>query len=440
MKTGHAGEGDEGVFLPARAVHFVGLGGIGVSALARLALHAGKRVSGSDRAESRLTRELAAEGAAVYVGHDASHLPADADVLVYSVAADESNPEIAEARRRELPVLTYAQALGEISLGKHTVAIAGTHGKTTTTAMVAKILQDAGRSPTVIVGSLLAEGGSNFVPGDSDLFVVEACEYRRSFLEITPDIAVVTNVESDHLDCYQDLGEIQEAFARFVSRTREEGAVVANLCQESVGTVVQATLRDVVDYSTFELGVDLLVPGRHNRENARAALAVAALLGVDEDEARKSLATFRGTWRRFERRGEVAGAPVFDDYAHHPAEIVATVQGAREAFPGREVVAVFQPHLYSRTKLLLEDFGRAFGGVSKVILLPIYAAREPADPSVSSADLAAKIEAAGQLVELAESLDDAAAKARLAASPEAVVVVMGAGDVSGVADRLVAAK
>jgi UDP-N-acetylmuramate--alanine ligase len=405
-----------------KAVHFIGVGGIGVSALARLFLAEGKKVTGSDRAPSLITAELSKLGVEIRTG------VGEADLVIYTIAVPSDHPELLEARQRHLPTLSYPEALGELSREKYTIAVAGTHGKTTTTAMIAEVLIRAGLDPTVIVGSLFtppnqaAASPTNFIAGRSKYFVVEACEYRRSFLHLSPQVLVITNIDADHLDYYRDLADIQSAFAALVAKVPPDGAVIT-----------------AKEYEQISLPITLRVPGRHNQQNAQAAIAVAKTLGLSEVVARQHLANFRGTWRRFELKGETStGALVYDDYAHHPAEISATLQGARELYPERPIIAVFQPHLYSRTKQLLADFAAALSGADEVVLLPIYAAREPFDPRVSSELLATAIGEKGTAV---RTLPDFVAARDyllgLPASRPPLLIIMGAGDITELAGTLV---
>lgn len=406
-----------------KAVHFIGVGGIGVSALARLFLAEGKKVTGSDRSPSLITAELSKLGVEIKAG------VGEADLVIYTIAVPSDHPELVEARERQIPTLSYPEALGLLSRDKFTIAVAGTHGKTTTTAMIAEILIAAGLDPTVIVGSLFqppnqaAASPTNFIAGRSKYFVVEACEYRRSFLHLAPRILVITNIDADHLDYYHDLADIQSAFAALVAKVPPDGAVIT-----------------AKEYEQISLPITLGVPGRHNQQNAQAAIAVAKTLGLSEAVARQHLANFQGTWRRFELKGETStGALVYDDYAHHPAEISATLQGARELYPERQIIAVFQPHLYSRTKQLLADFAAALSGADEVLLLPIYAAREPFDPSISSEMLAEAIRARGVAVEVFS--DFAGVKrclsSTLTADRSKLILIMGAGDVTELAGTLV---
>lgn len=395
-----------------KKIHFIGIGGSGVSALARMFLFEGKAVSGSDQSESVVTRELAKAGAKIFLSHDAKNIPPESDLVIHSIAITAHNPELLEAKRLTIGTLSYPEALGLISRDKFTIAVAGTHGKTTTTAMIAKIMIDAGLDPTVIVGSFLLDRQSNFIAGRGKYFVVEACEYRRSFLNLSPQILVITNIDNDHLDYYRDLDDIRSAFAELAAKVPADGRVITEK-----------------EYCRVKTDFKLLAPGAHNLRNAQVALAVAEALGIDPAAARWSLAEFRGTRRRFERRGETSeGALVYDDYAHHPTEVRATLAGAREQFPDRKIIVIFQPHLYSRTKLLFDDLAASFGGADQVLLLPVYAAREPFDPSVNSAMLAKAIGSRATTVP-----DFAAARAALPtlhASSSTLIITMGAGDIS----------
>lgn len=409
-----------------KKVYFIGIGGIGMSAVARMFSLAHKEIFGSDLSVSEITSELQKRGAQIFIGAPEKNreLPEGIDLVIYTVAIPDDHPELLAARAKHIPAISYPESLAIISKDKFTIAVAGTHGKTTTTGMIAQILIEAGLDPTVIIGSLLRghDGEkSNFIAGKSKYFVVEACEYKRSFLNLKPDIAVVTNIDEDHLDYYKDLQGIQQGFGEFLGLLKNGGVVVTDSTDEKVKPVLDPAQAAhfasgnvrVVDYNT-NAGMDpasassvaekiiLKIPGKHNIQNAKAALAVARELGIPEEKALTALANFSGTWRRFEDKGETKnGVLVYDDYAHHPSEIAATLQAAREKFSqfnveksqqeGRRLVVAFQPHLYSRTKEHFEEFADAFALADEVLLLPIYAAREAVDPSVSSELLAQKI-------------------------------------------------
>ena len=327
--------------------------------------------------------------------------------------------------------------LGIISKDKFTIAVSGAHGKTTTTAMVAKILIDAKYDPTIIVGSLLKEQGSNFVAGKGKYFVVEACEYKKSFLEINPKIIVITNIDNDHLDYYGNLENIKKAFSEFVAKLDKDGFLICDSGDENLKETIKTTKAKIIDYAKIDTDFDLKIPGEHNIKNAKAAMSVAKILDIDEKEAIKSLNDFSGTWRRFEYKGKTKNdVLIYDDYGHHPTEIKATLKGAREFFGGKKIWCVFQPHLYSRTKLLLEDFGKSFSDADEIILADIYAAREPKDESINSKILADEITKNGGKAIYMESFDKIAKLLAEKAEKGDVVITMGAGDIYKVGENL----
>lgn len=427
-------------------IHFIGIGGIGVSAIARMFLIESKQVSGSDRDGGKVTEELAKAGAKIFIGHSADNIPIDpatggagADLVIYTIAIPDDNPELARARELGIPTMTYPEALGAISAEKKTVAIAGTHGKTTTTAMIAEIVISAGLDPTVIVGSFLLGHESNFVAGQSDILIAEACEYKRSFLNLSPNILVITNVDEDHLDYYKDLADIQSAFSELVQKVPTDGFIICDLGDEKVKPVLVNAKGKIIDYKQFVDGdFKLKVPGEHNKKNAAAAIAAAECLGVENKTAEIALGNFRGTWRRFQYKGETkTGAIIYDDYAHHPTEIKATLSGTKEFFRDKKIIVFFQPHLYSRTKSLLDDFAQSFSSADQVFLLPIYAAREPNDPSISSDILADEINKNGIPVESLVDFDRAIEKAIELSGPDKVFLFVGAGDIASLAQRAV---
>jgi UDP-N-acetylmuramate--alanine ligase len=425
-----------------KKVHFIGIGGIGVSALARMMLHDGKETSGSDRDKSEITETLEQIGIRVCYGQKAENVPIGTDLVVYTVAITDDNPELMQAKKLGIEAMTYPQFLGVLSKDKYTIAVSGTHGKTTTTAMIAKILIDAGLDPTVIVGSLIkgADGNrTNFIPGKSKYLVIEACEYRRSFLSYCPQILVITNVDNDHLDYYKDVADIQNAFNELAKRVPQDGFIVTDKNNSAVVPTLEGVEAKVVNYSLYNnLPITLKVPGLHNKKNAAAAFTVATTLGIDTKIAQKSLESFAGTWRRFEYKGETKnGARVYDDYGHHPTEIRATLQGVRELYPKERLIVAFQPHLYSRTKLLLDDFAAAFSQADEVILAPIYAAREVDDGTVSSEILAAKISENGIFTQSFKTLKETEDYLSGKSKKGDVVVVMGAGDIYKIAENIV---
>ena len=403
-----------------KKVFFVGIGGIGISAIARLMLASGKEVFGSDIGESNITDELKKLGAKIELGQGIELVPKDVGLIVYSIAVPKYDPEFfKKLQSLHIPLRSYPEMLGLLTKDKFTIAIAGTHGKTTTTAMIAKILIDAKKDPTVIVGSLFMDNQSNLVIGQSNFFVVEACEYERSFLNLKPKILVITNIETDHLDYYKDLADIKSAFTELSAQSEKV----------------------ISDYAKYlEKVPKLLVPGKHNKMNAAAALATADMLGIKDADAQKSLASFSGTSRRLQKKGETKGGVViYDDYAHHPTEIKASLQALRELFPkgSKKITVLFQPHLYSRTKALFDDFAKSFFGVDKVFLLPIYFAREEKDESISSEKLAEAIcLEGGDAAAFPDFISAEKAVSVLNFGPNDVFVTMGAGEAYKVADKI----
>ena len=423
-----------------RKIHFIGIGGIGMSALARMCLLAGKEVSGSDVAQTEITEALEKLGACIFYTHEAGNILDGTALIVRTLAIADDNAEYAEARRRGIPVKTYPEFLGAISRNKYTVAVSGTHGKTTTTGMIAEGAIAGGLNPTVVIGSLLTNARSNFIGGTGKYLIAEACEYKRSFLNLSPSILVVTNIDNDHMDYYKDIADIQSAFAEFAAKLPKDGFLVCDAGDPLLSPVIAATKAKVVDYRNyFDENIALKMPGAHNKKNAAAARVALECLGMEPEVARKAIGNFAGTWRRFEYKGETkCGALLYDDYAHHPTEIKATLRGAREMFPEKKIIVVFQPHLYSRTKLLFDEFAASFADADEVFLAPIYAAREPHDPSVSLKTLAQKIAENGTTAHATDNLEEitnALSAPRYGARH--LLLTMGAGDVYGVGEGIV---
>ncbi|KAB2358700.1 UDP-N-acetylmuramate--L-alanine ligase [Actinomadura montaniterrae] len=439
-------------------VHFIAIGGAGMSGIARIMLRRGIAVSGSDARDSALLGQLGDLGAKVFVGHDAAHV-GDADTVVVSTAIREANPELVAARERGLRVLHRSAALASLMAGRRAVAVAGTHGKTTTTSMLTVALQHAGADPSYCIGGQLVTTGLGADEGTGDVFVAEADESDGSFLMYTPHIAVVTNVEADHLDNYGGFEMVKENFARFVDRIEPGGTLVAGaddpvameladlarargLTVRTYGEAEGADLR-VTGFTPRGLGsrftiegageVALAVPGRHNALNAAAVVAVAQALGVDDAAVREGLAAFGGAMRRLERKGEAGGVEVFDSYAHHPTELTADLEATRgylgeKPEPGR-IVAVFQPHLYSRTRFFAAEFGAALGLADVAVVLDVYGAREDPEPGVTGALVADAVPAGTETV-YAPVRDEVPALAASLARPGDVVITLGAGDVT----------
>lgn len=391
------------MFSSIKKLHFVGIGGIGMSGIAEILIDQKFSVTGSDKAVSENTERLVSLGAKVHIGHDAKNLDPDVDALVYSSAVYPDNPEIMEAQKRKIPIIRRAEMLAEVMRLKYGIGIAGTHGKTTTTSMVSLVLMEGDVDPTVIVGGRLhGLAGSNARLGQGDFIVVEADEFDRSFLSITPTIAVLTTLETDHLDCYRDLEDIKGAFIQFASKVPFYGFVVLCLDEPALQEIMPKIKKKIITYglnsqadlqavdivhksnvSKFLVvhegkdlgGVELQIPGKHNIQNALAAITVGLQLGVPFDKVKAGIEKFTGVFRRWEVKAEVKGVTVVDDYAHHPTEIRVTLAGAKAGWR-RRVVCVFQPHLYSRTRDFYDEFGRSFFDADVLVLTDVYPARE----------------------------------------------------------------
>ena len=416
--------------MKGKKVYIVGIGGIGNSALAQHFKHEGAEVLGSDRSEQPTTKMLEAAGITVLIGHRAAHVPEDASMLVYSVAIPTDNPERVRARELGIPELTYFEALGKASKGKRVIAVAGTHGKTTTTAMIGKILVDAGEDPTIVVGSIAADFHSNYRAGASNLFVVEACEYKRDFLTLFPHVLVITNIEFDHTDYYKNLDDVISAFHTFAEAVEPDGDIVINPHSESVAKAVRGVSNSMHDYTKEEVP-ELLLPGEFNRDNARAAKAAVHRIAphVANSVIDESLATFRGTWRRFEYKGLLpGGAMLYDDYAHHPTAIEKTIVATKEKFPNKKVVIFFHPHLYSRTRDLFDDFACSLALADEAYILPVFAAREPHDASVSNEALANAVNKNDGHAQAISGMEETIEKLK-GLGDDTIAFTMGAGDV-----------
>jgi len=441
----------------SRRVHFVGVGGIGMSGIAEVLVNLGFAVSGSDLAERDTTQRLAALGATIRYGHDPSHITPGIDVVVTSSAVTADNPEVARARGLKIPVIPRAEMLAELMRMKVGVAVAGTHGKTTTTSLVGTLLHEAGLDPTVVVGGKVRTLGSNARLGQGQYLVAEADESDGSFLLLNPTVAVVTNIDPEHLDYYGDMERVREAYLTFMNRVPFYGAAVACIDSPDVRALLPRVRKPVWTYgespeadytarglrvrggaTSFEvwrgeerLGpVTLHMPGRHHALNALAALIVAAELEIPFDVGVEALARFGGIHRRFELLGEIAGVIVVDDYGHHPAEIVATIRAAREGFD-RRLVVVFQPHRFSRTRDLFEEFVGAFDAADLLVLTDIYAAGERPIPGVSGEALYAALVRHGRMpVHFVPERAAVAAAVRALLAPGDLVLVLGAGDIA----------
>ena len=466
------------MFAKIQRVHFIGIGGMGMSGIAEVLLTLGYKVSGSDLRSTAVTQRLAALGATVCEGHRAENV-AGADVVVTSSAVSPTNAEVVESRRRHIPVIPRAEMLAELMRLKYGIAVAGMHGKTTTTSMVGTVLQAGGLDPTIIVGGRVDALGSNARHGKSQYLVAEADESDRSFLKLSPIISVVTNIDREHLDTYRDLADIEETFSAFMDRVPFYGTVVACNDNAPLRKLLGTAQRRVVTYGTREdsdfrisevqngfhpqhtqnpsasgplaggagsrfkvhlggepLGeFDLQVPGAHNVLNATAAIAVGVGLEIPVAKIREALGGFRGVDRRFQLRGRAGNVSVIDDYGHHPTEIKATLAAARQC-GFRRIHVIFQPHRYTRTRALLEEFGEAFGDADSVFVLDIYAASEAAIEGVSGQAVASRIGRHGRHAHYAASFADAVAGAVALAEAGDAILTLGAGSVSQLGPRV----
>jgi UDP-N-acetylmuramate--alanine ligase len=456
------------VILPADQlgrVHFVGIGGAGLSAIARIMLARGIAVSGSDGVASPTLDRLRELGATVHVGHAAEHVHG-ADTLVVSTAVREDNPEVAEARRLGLRLLPRSAGLASVMAGRKVLAVAGTHGKTTTTSLLTVALRAAGAAPTYAIGGDLTASGTNAEVGAGELFVAEADESDGAFLVYRPFAAIVTNVEADHLDSWGSEAAYQEAFNEFVERIDPAGLLVA--CVDDPGaaalravasslgrTFVGVGTTDLADVRAVDVVLDgttsaftvidhgrdlgrvtLQIPGRHYVLDALAAITLGLRLGYDFDALKAGVEAFGGTRRRMERKGEAGGVEVYDSYAHHPAEIAGDLEAARAVAGGRRLLVAFQPHLVSRTRIFGPDMGRALGAADEVVVLDVYLAREEPDPEVTAALVADHVPLPADRVATVEGLDAAAAELARRARPGDLVLTLGAGSITEVGPKL----
>jgi UDP-N-acetylmuramate--alanine ligase len=451
----------QGLPSPPALLHFVGIGGVGMSGLARMLVRRGYDVTGSDIAHSPVVAALLREGVPVSIGHAAKNL-GDADLVIATAAVTDDNPELVEARERGIPIIKRAAVLGLLAAHRTSIAVAGTHGKSTTSGMLAYSLDSGGFAPSFAVGADITQLGTNARAGDGPVFVAEADEYDRSFLWLKPDVAIITNIEHDHPDIFPTLEDIEDAFDAFVSGIKPGGTLVVSAddpgCRmllarhESLPeNVVTFGISDRADWQIERVaGRDhfrmpdgnvirtrLRMPGLHNRLNAAACLAAATAVGVDSTKLVPGLEQFDGVGRRFELKAVAGDVTIIEDYAHHPTEIRATIGAARERYPAAKIIVVFQPHTYSRTLALLSEFASALSLADRVVLAPIYAARESDDLGVSSEAIGALIETVP--VEIGATLDAAAELAVAAARPGDLILVTGAGDVWKVSLKATAA-
>jgi UDP-N-acetylmuramate--alanine ligase len=454
-----------------KRVHFVGIGGAGMSGIAEVLATQGYRVSGSDLSESAATKRLAGLGVAIVIGHDAAHVTG-ADAVVVSTAVAPDNPEVAAAREKGVPVVPRALMLAELMRLKTGIAVAGTHGKTTTTSLIASVLAEGGLDPTFVIGGRLLSADANARLGKGDFLVAEADESDASFLYLSPALAVITNIDADHMETYgHDFGRLKRAFVDFAQRLPFYGVAVLCVDDANVREIMPGIAKPIVTYGLADdarlraidvanaggrmrfvaraagapdLAVELNLPGVHNVRNALAAIAIGREVGVADAAIAKALAEFHGVGRRFQRYGDVkiggAACTLIDDYGHHPVEIAATIDAVRGSFPGRRVVLAFQPHRYTRTRDLFEDFVRVLSTVDALVLVDIYPAGEPPIVAADGRALARAVRVAGKVEPVfVETLALAPAAIRAIARDGDVVVTMGAGSIGQVPAQLVSA-
>ena len=445
-------------------IYFIGIGGISMSGLAEILLEKNFRISGSDVRKTTLTEALSQKGAVIYYGQAAGNLAEDIDLVVYTSAIHEDNPEFAAMKERQLPSLTRAELLGQMMKNYELpIAVSGTHGKTTTTSMISQILLENDSDPTLSIGGIFRPIQGNIRVGHSGIFVTEACEYTNSFLSFSPKIGIILNIEEDHLDFFKDIREIRSSFRRFAALLPEDGMLIINGDIQDYEEITAGLSCSVItygssgrmDYSFSDLtcgslghpafhlqtkagnsgSFALAVPGRHNVSNALAAIALSDLLGISHEVVKKALLKFTGTDRRFEYKGKCNGFTIIDDYAHHPTEITATLEAA-SSYPHRELWCVFQPHTYTRTRAFLPEFARALTLADKVVLTDIYAARETDTLGISSQDLQAAVRQLGKECYYFSSFEEIEKFLLQSCTQDDLLITMGAGDVVKIGESL----
>ena len=450
-----------------KKVHLIGIGGIGVSAIARILFKKSLQVSGSDLQENKVTQNLNKLGIRIHLGlHKAENLEKDTDLVIYTTAIKKNNPELLKAKRLKIPVLSYPEMLGELTKNHFTVAVAGTHGKTTTAALISLVLEESGLDPTVVLGSNLKKFKGNARIGKSNYFVIEADEYKYAFLSYNPRIIVLTSIEYEHPDCFKNINQVKNAFSRFIRKLPKDGIVVACYDDGNVRDVVEKIERKVITYgftdgaefriSGFVTGKkknkfqlfrrnDLLgdfkisIPGRHNVLNATAAAVVGLELGTNIGNTKKAIEEYKGAWRRFEIKEKINNITIIDDYAHHPTEIKVTLKAAREKFGDRRIICVFQPHQYKRTKALFSDFIGVFEEADQIIMPEIYkvVGREEDVSLVSSEQLVKEIKKRGKNALFLPKLSQVVNYLVKHIRRDDIILIMGAGDVTKVGDKLI---
>ncbi|HHY90205.1 MAG TPA: UDP-N-acetylmuramate--L-alanine ligase [Clostridiales bacterium] len=444
-------------------IHFIGIGGIGMSAIAEILLQFGYKISGSDMKSSKITEKLKKQGVEIFLGHHPDHLPL-CDLVIYTTAVKEDNPELVRARELNIPAISRAEALGLLMKKfANSIAVSGTHGKTTTTSMISLILEHSGFDPTILVGGELDEIGGNVKIGNSNYLVTEACEYKGNFLNLFPKIGVILNIDLDHLDYFKNIQHITDTFTKFGQLIPEDGFLIAFADDPNVQqilpymhcNIITYGLNSNADYRAVNISLDengfpvfdvnaqgqplgqfhLSIPGKHNVCNALASIACCRTLGVPAEQIKKFLSVFKGTHRRFDILGIVDGITVVDDYAHHPTEVRATLAGAAKV-PHNRIWSVFQPHTYTRTKALLHDFARSFAEADKIIITDIYAAREADTGIIHAKDLAEAIRKQHKDVIYNHDFHQIVEYLKKEIQPKDLILTMGAGNIYQVGQML----
>lgn len=414
----------------AKNIHFIGIGGIGTSSLAHILNERGDNISGSDLAKSQITKSLKLKGVKVYTGHSPKNIKKNIDLVIYSPAIPSSNLELKHTKKLGIKSLSYPKALGDFAKNFYTIAVAGTHGKSTTTAMLSVIAKNARLDPTVVVGTKIKEfKNKNYLTGKSDLLIIEACEYKKSFLNFSPDLLIITNLEADHLDYYKNFKDYKDAFKKLVKKSKQ---IIINSDDKDLKEVSKgAKISSWNSKNKYNFSLEL--PGGFNQENANNAAVAAKVLDIDDETIHKSLKSFKGTWRRMDYKRKKLGKVKFiDDYAHHPTEIKLTINAIRENNPDSKILCIFQPHQYSRTALLLKDFANSFMEVDEVIIPNIYKVRDTNEDlkKVSVDKLVDEIKKHKKKVRNGKSLKNTAEYIKENHKKYDIIITMGAGDIS----------
>lgn len=451
-----------------KKIHFIGIGGIGVSAMARILSFQGKIISGSDLVPSSITNDLKNLGFKIYIGkHKAENIKNDVDLVVHTVAVEPKNPEILQAKKLKIHTMTYPELLGELSHDKFSICIAGTHGKTTTTSMVSLILEKAGFDPTCIIGSNIEAFRGNARLGKSKFLVLEADEYKAAFLNYHPDIIIITNIEYEHPDCYKNLDDVISTFEKFIKKLPKNGFLIANADDSNVIKLIKKANSNVITYGINAQNPDIVatnidiiqglprfnikwneqkiesiklkIPGIHNVSNALAATTLGLTLKIKPEIIKKTLSTFPGAWRRFELKGKIAGITIIDDYAHHPTEVKVTLKACRQKFPKQKIICVFQPHHKKRFQELFNEFVKSFEDVDEIIIPDVYevAGREKEEIKISSKDLVQKLKARGKNAKYIPCFAKIVKYLAKTLEKDNIVITMGAGNITTLGPKLI---